>query len=85
VKDPRASVLLNRTFDGLPPCLFIVADLDILRDGNLEYQKLLEKAGVQTKLVLMKNVIHLFFTLPGIFPQTCAEATDAIRDFMASI
>ncbi|CAF3941814.1 unnamed protein product [Rotaria sordida] len=85
VKDPRASVLLNRTFEGLPPCLFIVADLDILRDGNLEYQKLLEKAGVQTKLVLMKNVIHLFFTLPGIFPQTCAEATDAIRDFVASI
>ncbi|CAF1302613.1 unnamed protein product [Rotaria sordida] len=85
VKDPRVSVLLNRTFKDLPPCLFIVADLDILRDGNLEYQKLLEKAGVQTKLVLMKDVIHVFFTLPGIFPQSCAEAVDAIRDFMASI
>ncbi|CAF0975864.1 unnamed protein product [Rotaria sordida] len=84
-KDPRVSALLNRTFDELPPCLFIVADLDILRDENLEYQKLLEKAGVQTKLVLIKGVIHGFFSFPGIFPQTCAEAIDAIRDFMASI
>ncbi|CAF4649716.1 unnamed protein product [Rotaria sp. Silwood2] len=85
VKNPRVSVLLNRTFEDLPPCLFIVSHLDILRDGNLEYQKLLEKAGVQTKLVLVKDAVHIFFSLPGIFPQTCAEAVDAIRDFMASI
>ncbi|CAF4549300.1 unnamed protein product [Rotaria sp. Silwood1] len=50
-----------------------------------EYQKLLEKAGVQTKLVLMKGVVHAFFSLPGIFPQASAEAIDAIRDFMESI
>ncbi|CAF2440571.1 unnamed protein product [Rotaria sp. Silwood2] len=85
MKNPRVSALLNTTFEGVPPCLFIVADLDLLRDGNLEYQKLLEKAGVQTKLVLMKGVIHGFLSLPGIFSQTCAEAFDTIRDFMASI
>jgi len=38
-KNPRASVLLNESFDGLPPCLFIVAELDPLRDDSYEYQK----------------------------------------------
>jgi hypothetical protein len=31
----------------------------------LDYQKKLEKAGIKTKLVLMKNVIHSFFSAPG--------------------
>ena len=34
-KDPRANILLNTSFEGLPPCLLLVADLDPLRDGNL--------------------------------------------------
>jgi acetyl esterase/lipase len=56
LKDPRVSPLFYTSFAGLPPYLFIIADLDPLRDGNLgicdfsEYQKLLEKADVQTKL-----------------------------------
>jgi len=32
LKDPRAAILLNETFDGVPPCLFIVAELDPVRD-----------------------------------------------------
>ncbi len=35
LKDPRVSALLNTSFQDLPPCLFIVADLDVLRDENL--------------------------------------------------
>jgi hypothetical protein len=31
----------------------------------LEYQKKLEQAGIKTNLVLVKNVIHSFFSLPG--------------------
>lgn len=31
----------------------------------LEYQKKLEQAGVQAKLVLVKDVIHSFFSNPG--------------------
>lgn len=80
-KDPRASVLLQESFENLPTCLFIVAELDPLRDDSygtdnnknrednvrslLEYQKKLEQAGVKTKLVLVKEVIHSFFSLPG--------------------
>ncbi len=33
-KDPRASVLLHESFDCVPPCLFIVAELDPLRDDS---------------------------------------------------
>jgi hypothetical protein len=31
----------------------------------LEYQQKLETAGVKTKLVLIKGVIHTFFSSPG--------------------
>ncbi len=34
-KDPRANALSNTSFEGLPQCLLLVADLDPLRDGNL--------------------------------------------------
>ncbi len=81
-KDPRASVLLHESFDNLPPCLFIVAELDPIRDDSysmnepkfkfqrkylniLDYQEKLEKAGVKTKLVLIKSVIHTYFSFPG--------------------
>lgn len=77
--------MLQESFENLPPCLFIVAELDPLRDDSygtndneiemtiinesvrslLEYQKKLEQAGVKTKLVLVKEVIHSFFSLPG--------------------
>ena len=31
----------------------------------IDYQKKLEKAGITTKFLLIKNVIHSFFSLPG--------------------
>jgi acetyl esterase/lipase len=89
LKDPRVSALLNKSLEGVPPCLFIVAELDPLRDGSFgmkeynestfveilsfyftEYQKLLEQAGVHTKLVLVKGVIHGFISVPGKEIQT---------------
>lgn len=35
LKDPCISALFNKTFEGLPPCLVIAANLDVLRDGNI--------------------------------------------------
>ena len=81
-KDPRASVLLHETFENVPPCLFIVAELDPLRDESygmkgrnfkrkrkypdiLDYQKKLENAGIKTKLVLLKSLLHVYFSYPG--------------------
>ncbi|CAF4060227.1 unnamed protein product, partial [Rotaria sp. Silwood1] len=62
--DSRFSILLNKSFNSLPTCLFIVAELDPLRDDSYNYQELLEKSGVKTKLVLIKGVIHPFFSNP---------------------
>ncbi|CAF1140665.1 unnamed protein product [Rotaria magnacalcarata] len=84
-KNPRASVLLYESFEGLPPCLFIVAELDPLRDDSYEYQKKLEQAGVKTKLVLVNNIIHSFFSLPGIYEKACGQAVDAVTEFMNSL
>ncbi|CAF1273936.1 unnamed protein product, partial [Didymodactylos carnosus] len=83
MRDARVSVIFQSSFTGLPPCLFIVAELDPLLDDK--YQKLLDKAGIKTKLVLIKGVIHSFFHLPGIFPKSCQQAVEAIRDFVAQV
>lgn len=32
LKDPRAAILLNKAYTDLPPCLFVVAELDPVRD-----------------------------------------------------
>ncbi|CAF3836423.1 unnamed protein product [Rotaria magnacalcarata] len=63
--DSRASALASSSFEGLPPSLFIVAELDPLRDDSYAYQKVLDQAGVKTKLVLIKGVTHAFISLPG--------------------
>ncbi|CAF1254840.1 unnamed protein product, partial [Didymodactylos carnosus] len=85
IKDPRISVLLHSSFTNVPSCLFIVAELDPLRDDSYDYQKQLEAAGIKTKLVLLKGVIHSFFSLPGVYPKACSEAVNAVRDFMIEI
>ncbi|CAF1290785.1 unnamed protein product, partial [Didymodactylos carnosus] len=64
IRDSRVSLLLQSSFNNLPPCLFIVAELDAVRDDSYEYQKLLDKAGVKTQLVLIQGVLHSFFNLP---------------------
>ncbi|CAF1204005.1 unnamed protein product [Adineta ricciae] len=83
--NPRASVLLQESFNGLPPCLFIVAELDPLRDDSYAYQKKLEQAGVKTQFVLVKGVIHSFFSLPGIYEQATQQAVQGIKEFMDSL
>ncbi|CAF3664330.1 unnamed protein product [Rotaria sordida] len=83
--DPRFSILLNKSFNSLPACLFIVAELDPLRDDSYKYQEILEKAGVKTKLVLIKGVIHPFFSNPGIFIKSCQQVIDAVQEFMKNL
>lgn len=49
-KDPRASVLLNESFEGVPPCLFIVAELDPIRDDSYGNRRKKEIITKQNKL-----------------------------------
>jgi acetyl esterase/lipase len=57
-KDPRVDGLLNTSFEGLPPCLLIVADLDPLRDGNLGMTK--------SKSLNFIKILILFFRISKI-------------------
>ncbi|CAF1619703.1 unnamed protein product [Adineta ricciae] len=41
LKDPRISGLFNTSLKDVPPCLFIVSELDVLRDGNLGIKNIL--------------------------------------------
>ncbi len=34
IKDPQVAALLNTSFQGLPPCLLITAELDRFRDDS---------------------------------------------------
>ncbi|CAF3461909.1 unnamed protein product [Rotaria socialis] len=83
--DHRVAVLLNKSFDTLPPCLFIVAELDPLRDDSYVYQKLLDKAGVKTEFLLVKGVLHDFLAFPGIYLNACTQAINAIQQFMSAL
>ncbi|CAF4624056.1 unnamed protein product, partial [Rotaria socialis] len=79
--DSRASALASSSFEGLPPSLFIVAELDPF---ETIVTKALDQAGVKTQLVLIKGVAHAFFSLPGFFPKSCGEVNGSIKEFMAT-
>jgi len=66
----------------LPPCLFIVAQCDPLRDDSYEYAKKLTKVGVYNELYLAEGAIHAFYTLPAIFPKLCEAAYDRTIEFI---
>ena len=51
--------------DGSVGMTKISFSLEILTASILEYQKLLDKAGVKTKLVHIEGVVHGFLALPG--------------------
>ncbi|CAF1009830.1 unnamed protein product [Rotaria sordida] len=85
LKDPRVSVLLNKSFNTLPPCLFIAAELDPLRDDSYAYQELLDKASVKTNLLLVKGVLHDFLAFPGTYPKACTQAVDVIQQFVSEL
>ncbi|UJR31673.1 hypothetical protein I4U23_019154 [Adineta vaga] len=84
-RDPRISVLHNKIPNTIPPCLVIVAELDPLRDDSYNYEEVLNKAGVKTKLVLIKGAIHPYFSLPGIFAKSCQQTIDAVQEFMTNL
>ncbi len=49
----------------LPPCLFVAADRDILRDQGHEFASRLERLGNQVEYHLIPSSVHLFITVDG--------------------
>ncbi|KAL6308625.1 Alpha/Beta hydrolase protein [Sparassis latifolia] len=67
ISDPRYTVLLQPSHTGMPPIYMQVAGMDLLRDEELLYAKLLDQAGVATRVDVYPGVPHFFhYFLPQL-------------------
>jgi acetyl esterase len=81
-KNADASPHYTEDFAGLPPALVITAEFDPLRDEGEAYAKLLTEAGVPATASRYDGMIHAFFQMDSLFPQSAAaieEAATALR------
>lgn len=79
-KAPLASPLYG-DLGGLPPMLIFVSDGEVLRDDSTRLQERLRAAGVPSRLVMEKGLIHVWPIFAGRFP----EAMKSIREAAAFI
>jgi acetyl esterase len=82
-RHPDFSPLLARDLTGLPPCLIITAEYDVLRDDGFAYAQRLQAAGVTVQHEHYAD-IHGFLS----FPTLCAsgdEAFAAIGRFVGKV
>lgn len=75
-KAPLASPLYG-DLAGLPPTLIFVSNSEVLRDDSTRLQEKLAAAGVQSKLVTEKGLIHVWPIFPGRFPEAMKSVHEA--------
>jgi acetyl esterase len=68
LRDPLASPQFA-DLRGLPYTILISAELDALREQELDFAKKLEQSEVRTKLLDYPGMVHGFMTLPGFFEE----------------
>ncbi|MCI1931878.1 MAG: alpha/beta hydrolase [Clostridia bacterium] len=73
-KNPMASPLLAKNFEGLPDACIITSEYDPLRDEGEHYAKNLSDAGADVCLKRYDGIIHGFFNMQRTLP----EARDAL-------
>ena len=75
LRDPRVSPLFAQSLSGLPPALIIAAEYDTLRDEAAAYAERLTTAGVATRYVCVKGMVHGFLQMRGLVAdaQTATE------------
>jgi acetyl esterase len=79
--DWRASPLLARSHENLPPALIISAECDGIRDDSVAYAHVLLEAGVPAIHVRYAGMLHTFFGMRGLIE----EAAEAQRQVAAAM
>ncbi|RVU34889.1 alpha/beta hydrolase [Hwanghaeella grinnelliae] len=62
LEDWRVSPILASSFEGLPPAIIQLAELDVLHDEGVLYAEKLREAGVPVEVKEYKGQIHAFYT-----------------------
>jgi acetyl esterase len=70
--DWRASPLLRKDLQGLPPSLVLTAGYDPLRDEGLDYARALTEAGNRATYVCFERQIHGFITMGRLLDEANA-------------
>ncbi|MTK11523.1 MAG: alpha/beta hydrolase [Clostridiaceae bacterium] len=65
-KNPYASPLLAKDFNGLPHTLIIIAEIDPLRDEGEAYAEKLKQTGDEVVVAMYKGTTHGFLTMDRI-------------------
>jgi acetyl esterase len=84
--DPRASVILTPSLEGLPPALVVTAGFDPLKDEGRAYAERLQGAGVCAEHREYPGFIHGFFNMAGVsaaVPPVFAETGAALKRALA--
>ena len=84
--DWRASPLLHKRHDQLPPALVITAGYDPLRDEGLQYADALSAAGTPAQYVCFERQIHGFITMGRVLDEAhtaVALCATALRQALA--
>ena len=82
-EDPRNPLAspLYADLHGLPPLLIQVGTSEILLDGSVRLADRLKRAGVDVKLDIWKDMIHVFPALGPSVPES-RQAIDQIGKFI---
>lgn len=65
----------------LPPCLFVAAERDILRDQGREFADRLKNLGNHVEYHVIPSTVHLFITVDGQ-PSALKKALELTTDFL---
>lgn len=86
--DPRRedlSPIFNKNLSKAKKTLIAVSEYDYLRVQGEAYGKLIQKAGVETKIIRYEGVNHAFLDNLGIYPQAEDTINEIVKEFLDAI
>jgi acetyl esterase/lipase len=81
--DPRIDLASRSDFTGLPPTVFVLAEIDPLRSGAETVAERMRAAGVRTIVRLYRGVTYDFFGLGQSVPEAAIAEDEATRSLRA--